>query len=69
MKAKKYLKKHSEQYELLMSMLVDVLYTWADDCDQINEMEFLGMLEYAKHDVENVMDQMAREAGYGSCEE
>lgn len=68
MKAKKCLKKHQEQYELLMGMLLELLETWTD-CDLIIGMEFLGMLEYAKHDVENVMDQMARDAGFGSCEE
>lgn len=69
MKAKKYLKKHSEQYDLLIGMLADVLDTLADDCDQIGKMGFIGMLEYAKHDVENVVDQMLREARSGSCEE
>ena len=68
MKAKKRKKLHDEQYHLLMGKIIDVMETWLD-CDQVGEMEFLGMLEYAKHDVENVMDQMARDAGFGDCEE
>lgn len=61
MKAKTYLKRNKKQMGTLCKMGLDMLYYFIDECDCVEDLEFLGLLKYLAHDFEvNSMDVWAR---------